>query len=59
MYHLYICLMEREDQENGIEDVLSRNGRERWIFGRVMMTFLSRDSMSKVKVVGSRLRKEV
>jgi len=51
--------MEREDQENGIEDVLSRNGRERWIFGRVMMTVLSRDSMSKVKVVGSRLRKEV
>ena len=51
--------METEDQENGIEHVLSRNGSERRMFVRVMMTVLSRASTNKVKVVVSRLRKEV
>jgi hypothetical protein len=51
--------MKCEDQENRIEHVLSRNGRKRWIFVRVMMTVLSRGIASKVNVVVDRLRKDV
>jgi hypothetical protein len=45
--------MEDDDQESRIEFMLSRNGRERQWFVRVMLTVLSRGSTSKLKVAVS------
>ncbi len=53
VYNLYMCLMEDDDQESRIEFMLSRNGRERQWFVRVMLTVLSRGSTSKLKVAVS------
>jgi len=45
--------MEDDDQESRIEFMLSRYGRERQRFVRVMLTVLSRGSTNKLKVVVS------
>jgi hypothetical protein len=45
--------MEDDDQESRIEFMLSRYGRERQRFVRVMLTVLSKGSTSKLKILVS------